>query len=236
MTNATPTDAYRGAGRPEATYVVERLVDAFARRVGMDPAEVRRKNLHPPFAEATAIHLRAERRLGQLRAGAGPCAGAGRLRRVPRRAGRPTRERRREAARDRRVRPTSRCAASRLRTSSARCGTWPAAGTAPRSSAARSARWSFVPARRRTGRGTRPRGPRSWPTASASRPTTSRCCTATPRCRGSAWTRTGRGRSRSAARRSAARSRRSGRRRGRSPPTSSRSPRTTSSGPTARSG
>ncbi|MEX0984768.1 MAG: molybdopterin cofactor-binding domain-containing protein [Actinomycetota bacterium] len=54
MTNATPTDAYRGAGRPEATYVVERLVDAFARRIGKDPAEVRRMNLHPPFTEATA--------------------------------------------------------------------------------------------------------------------------------------------------------------------------------------
>jgi carbon-monoxide dehydrogenase large subunit len=53
MTNATPTDAYRGAGRPEATYVIERLVDAFARRIGKDPAEVRRMNLHPPFEEAT---------------------------------------------------------------------------------------------------------------------------------------------------------------------------------------
>lgn len=53
LTNATPTDAYRGAGRPEATYVIERLVDAFARRVGKDAAEVRRMNLHPPFTEAT---------------------------------------------------------------------------------------------------------------------------------------------------------------------------------------
>ncbi len=53
MTNATPTDAYRGAGRPEATFVIERLVDAFARRIGKDPAEVRRMNLHPPFDEAT---------------------------------------------------------------------------------------------------------------------------------------------------------------------------------------
>jgi len=52
LTNATPTDAYRGAGRPEATYVLERLVDAFARRIGMDPAEVRRKNLVPRFTEA----------------------------------------------------------------------------------------------------------------------------------------------------------------------------------------
>jgi carbon-monoxide dehydrogenase large subunit len=56
LTNATPTDAYRGAGRPEATYVVERLVDAYARRIGMDPAEVRRRNLVPRFTEArTAI-------------------------------------------------------------------------------------------------------------------------------------------------------------------------------------
>ena len=53
MTNATPTDAYRGAGRPEATFVIERLVDAFARRIGKDPAEVRRMNLQPPFDEAT---------------------------------------------------------------------------------------------------------------------------------------------------------------------------------------
>ncbi|MEP6759071.1 MAG: molybdopterin cofactor-binding domain-containing protein [Actinomycetota bacterium] len=53
VTNATPTDAYRGAGRPEATFVVERLVDVFARRVGMDPTEVRRKNLHAPFDVAT---------------------------------------------------------------------------------------------------------------------------------------------------------------------------------------
>ncbi len=56
VTNATPTDAYRGAGRPEATFVIERLVDAYARRIGMDPAEVRRKNLVPRFTEArTAI-------------------------------------------------------------------------------------------------------------------------------------------------------------------------------------
>jgi aerobic carbon-monoxide dehydrogenase large subunit len=53
LTNCTPTDAYRGAGRPEATYVLERLVDSFARRVGKDPADIRRMNFHPPFTEAT---------------------------------------------------------------------------------------------------------------------------------------------------------------------------------------
>ncbi|HEU4355705.1 MAG TPA: molybdopterin cofactor-binding domain-containing protein [Actinomycetota bacterium] len=56
LTNATPTDAYRGAGRPEATYVLERLVDAYAGRIGMDPAEIRRMNFVPKFTEArTAI-------------------------------------------------------------------------------------------------------------------------------------------------------------------------------------
>ena len=49
FTNTTPVDAYRGAGRPEAVYILERLVDLFAQEIGMDPAEVRRKNLIPPF-------------------------------------------------------------------------------------------------------------------------------------------------------------------------------------------
>jgi carbon-monoxide dehydrogenase large subunit len=44
FTNKTPTDAYRGAGRPEATYFVERAMDMLARELGMEPAEVRRKN------------------------------------------------------------------------------------------------------------------------------------------------------------------------------------------------
>src|SRR5207302_8322838 len=43
FTNTTPTDAYRGAGRPEATYAIERSVDALARKLGKDPAEVRRQ-------------------------------------------------------------------------------------------------------------------------------------------------------------------------------------------------
>jgi aerobic carbon-monoxide dehydrogenase large subunit len=48
FTNKTPTDAYRGAGRPEATYFVERAMDMLARELNMDPAEVRRKNFIPP--------------------------------------------------------------------------------------------------------------------------------------------------------------------------------------------
>lgn len=48
LTNTVPVDAYRGAGRPEASYVVERLVDLAARELNMDPIELRRKNFIAP--------------------------------------------------------------------------------------------------------------------------------------------------------------------------------------------
>jgi carbon-monoxide dehydrogenase large subunit len=47
-TNTAMVDAYRGAGRPEASYLIERMVDRFAAEIGMDPAEVRRKNFIQP--------------------------------------------------------------------------------------------------------------------------------------------------------------------------------------------
>ncbi|TMM17085.1 MAG: xanthine dehydrogenase family protein molybdopterin-binding subunit [Actinobacteria bacterium] len=50
VTNTTPVVSYRGAGRPEATAAIERAVDLFAAEIGMDPAEVRRRNLVPPDA------------------------------------------------------------------------------------------------------------------------------------------------------------------------------------------
>lgn len=50
FTNTVPVDAYRGAGRPEAAYVVERLVDAAARKLGMTPDAIRRKNFVSPRA------------------------------------------------------------------------------------------------------------------------------------------------------------------------------------------
>ena len=49
VTNTVPVDALRGAGRPEATFGIERLVDTAARELGMDPAEFRLKNFIPPF-------------------------------------------------------------------------------------------------------------------------------------------------------------------------------------------
>ena len=50
FTNTTPTDAFRGAGRPEACYVLERLADCAAQKLGIDRAEIRRRNLIPPSA------------------------------------------------------------------------------------------------------------------------------------------------------------------------------------------
>ena len=59
FTNKTPTDAYRGAGRPEGIYFLERAIDILARELGMDPAEVRRRNLIPadrfPYETATGL-------------------------------------------------------------------------------------------------------------------------------------------------------------------------------------
>ncbi len=59
FTNKTPTDAYRGAGRPEATYLLERLMDLAAAELGLDPVDVRRRNLirhdEIPFTTATGM-------------------------------------------------------------------------------------------------------------------------------------------------------------------------------------
>lgn len=59
FTNTAPVDAYRGAGRPEATYSIERVIDKCARELGMDPIEIRRKNFIKkeqfPFATAAGL-------------------------------------------------------------------------------------------------------------------------------------------------------------------------------------
>jgi carbon-monoxide dehydrogenase large subunit len=51
VTTTTALGAYRGAGRPEATAALERAIDLFAAEIGLDPADVRRRNLLPPFTE-----------------------------------------------------------------------------------------------------------------------------------------------------------------------------------------
>jgi carbon-monoxide dehydrogenase large subunit len=59
FTNTVPVDAYRGAGRPEAAHVMERVADLVARTTGQDPAEVRRRNFIPstefPFTTQTGV-------------------------------------------------------------------------------------------------------------------------------------------------------------------------------------
>ncbi len=57
FTNTAPVDAYRGAGRPEATFVVERLVESAAREMNLDPAEIRRRNFIRSFPHATPVGL-----------------------------------------------------------------------------------------------------------------------------------------------------------------------------------
>ncbi|KKM84506.1 hypothetical protein LCGC14_1298440, partial [marine sediment metagenome] len=59
FTNTPPVDAYRGAGRPEATYSIERVIDKCARELGMDPVDIRRKNYVQPdqFPYATPVGL-----------------------------------------------------------------------------------------------------------------------------------------------------------------------------------
>ena len=70
VTNTTPIAAYRGAGRPEATAAIERAMDLFAGEIGMDPAEVRRRNLVPsdrfPYQTPCGAHYDSGDYLGAL--------------------------------------------------------------------------------------------------------------------------------------------------------------------------
>lgn len=68
FTNTTPVDAYRGAGRPEATYLVERMVDRFAQEIGRDPLVVRRKNFLAPFKNGREVATGVKYDSGNYRA------------------------------------------------------------------------------------------------------------------------------------------------------------------------
>jgi len=56
LTNTPPLQPYRGAGRPEATYLIEQLLDRAARVIGIDPVEIRRRNFIPPAAMPHQLH------------------------------------------------------------------------------------------------------------------------------------------------------------------------------------
>ena len=86
-TNTAPTGPFRGAGRPEAAELIERAMDVLAAELGIDPVELRRRNLIPPgrvpLSDAHGQRVRHRR----VRARARHRAGARRVRRAPRRAG-----------------------------------------------------------------------------------------------------------------------------------------------------
>lgn len=187
FTNKVPTDAYRGAGRPEATFGIERIMDELAAELSMDPLELRAKNWirHEEFPFDTVAGLTYDS--GNYEAATAKARDLFRYDEL----------RREQEERRRRqdpvqlgigCRPSPRCAAWRRRGYSARSTTGRAAGSTPRSACCPPAGWRWSPVRRRTGRATRRRGARSSPTGSECRSRTSRCCTATRRPRRRGWT------------------------------------------------
>ena len=136
FTNTAPVDAYRGAGRPEATYVVERIVEQCARELKMDPGELRRQNFITtlPVRDAGRPDLRRRQLRGASRQGASRWP----TWRASRRARPPPRRRARSAAWA--TRATSRPAASRRRTSPARSARGPACSRPARCACTRPAR------------------------------------------------------------------------------------------------
>ena len=157
FTNKTPTDAYRGAGRPEATYAIERAVDALARAMEIDPAEIRRRNFIPPdkFPYETCAGLlydsgnyepalaRASRWSGTTTSGASRGSAASAAKRTT------------SASASRR---TSRCAGSPRAGSSVSSTSAPVVGSTPRCGSCRRERWRWSRERVRTGRATRRAG------------------------------------------------------------------------------
>ena len=236
LTNKTWVDAYRGAGRPEATYAIERLMDELAAEVGVDPLAIREKNwiTHEEFPFASVAGMTYDSR--QLRGRDGAGQGALPTTTSSARSSAAVARRTTPSSSGSASRPSPRCAVSRPRGSSGRSTTAPEGGSTRASGCSPRARSRSSRVRPRTVRATRRRGARSSPTGSVSRSRTSRSSTGTPRSPRRASTPTARDRSSSAARRSSRQPTRSSRRRGRSPPTCSRRASTTSSSSAGRFG
>ena len=194
FTTKMPTDAYRGAGRPEATFAIERIMDELAAELGLDPLEVRERNWikHEEFPYTTIAGLTYDSgNYEAATARARELFGYDALR--DEQAAAPG-QRRPGAAGHRRVHLHRDVRAGARPGCSARCLTGRVAGSTPRCACCPPARWRWSPGPARTARATRPRGPRSSRTSWASRSRTSGCCTATPRSRPRAWTPTAHGR------------------------------------------
>ena len=195
LTNTVPTAAYRGAGRPEATYTIERIIDIAARELGISPYELRRINLIPPDAMPYKTALTFTYDCGEFE---GNMQKASEMAETRRFRGAARRGRRRAAG----------CAASACATASKspavrscvrrrirRPCAWP-----------RMARWCCDPARCRWGRGWRRRSASWSPSGSACHSTTCTTRRVTPTCCRAARAMAARVRCASADRRSASRS------------------------------
>ena len=135
-TNTVPVDAYRGAGRPEATFVVERLVEVGARELGIDPGRPAQAELHQvvPAPDAGDHDLRRRRLSGLAQEGDGD------RRRARASASASATARAPASCAASAIRPTSRPAASRRRRRSARSAPAWACGNPPRCGSIRPAR------------------------------------------------------------------------------------------------
>ena len=181
FTTTTPTDAYRGAGRPEATFAIERMMDDLAAELGMDPMELRKQELdqaprvpvqHDLRDDLRQRQLRGRDRQGRWRCSTTTgCAPSRQKRRADQGPG-PAGHRHLDLHRD--VRPGTVADAVGAEVRRRRLGALHRSGSCP------PARSSWSPARRRTARATSPPGARSPRTRWASIPTTSRSSTATP--------------------------------------------------------
>ena len=167
MTNKFPTDAIRGAGRPEATHMIEVAMDQVAHELGMDPLELRRKNFIPPFATGHGPRSESCTTRGTTKPRSTSCSSTSTR---PRCAVRPRRFASRASTAASGSPPIPRSAATRRRGPSVRVGSGSraAAGSQPRSGCTPPGRPRCTRARHRTAKVTRRGSRRSWPTSWAS--------------------------------------------------------------------
>jgi len=193
FTTKVPTDAYRGAGRPEATFGIERIMDELANELGLDPLELRERNwiTHEEFPYTTIAGLTYDS--GNYE------AATAKARRIF------GYDELRKEQMERRASGDSVQLGIGVSTFTEMCGLAPSRVLGQLSYTAGG--WEHASVRMLPtgkvevvtgssahGRGTRPHGARSWRTRSACRSTTCGCCTATPRCHPGAWTPMARGR------------------------------------------
>ncbi len=188
VTNTTPVGAFRGAGRPEATAFLERIMDLAADQLGIDPVEIRRRNLLTADQFPFTTLMGTTYDVGDYALPSGGGRGASRLRRAPGRPGGPASPGGSLAARRRASARTSRSPPAACPASTARSRSTTTARSPP------------VPARRRTARVTPRPSPCWWPTSSTSRSSPSATCSPTPRSSPAAVAPAGRDRSSSAER------------------------------------